>query len=390
VKKLLVITDDLRVGGREKIIVDLCNHYKVEDYQVTLVSLSKDRNPLQERLMPYVRFEVLPFTVKQISGVNGVINFFTVVKALKNFIIQNNPEIIHTHATVERLLLINLAIKRSEVKAVQFQTIHTAGMHYSNKDLLSKFRLRIEKAALKLTRPYLIAVSPFIQQNNKQLFASCSRGSRHIPNGINMDIFQPAAYPHFKKTLIGFNEDDIVVAYVAQMRPGKNHTTLLKAMKYLLGLPAAEKIRICLIGGSESGVGEQVKQYAADNKLMPYVTFMGNINNVAEILSACDIGVFPSEFEGFSLSLLEMMAMELPVVTSDIPIFRELIAADINGYTVPVMDFKALADKLLLLASDPALRRRLGKGALETASQYSLDAILKMHDTYYTQAIASK
>jgi len=91
------------------------------------------------------------------------------------------------------------------------------------------------------------------------------------------------------------------------------------------------------------------------------VSLKGEVKNASRLLSAYDLYVMSSEFEGFSLSVLEAMAMQIPMLLSDIPSFREQ-CADTAIY-FDLQDTGDFVNKLKKLASDKSLRNELAVAA---------------------------
>ena len=86
---------------------------------------------------------------------------------------------------------------------------------------------------------------------------------------------------------------------------------------------------------------------------------------VREHLRRADVFLHAAVSEGFCNAVLEAQAMELPVVTSDADGLPENVEHGVTGYVVPRRDPAALAEKLILLAGDPALRQRMGQAGRE-------------------------
>lgn len=97
---------------------------------------------------------------------------------------------------------------------------------------------------------------------------------------------------------------------------------------------------------------------------------------------AADVFVFPSVNEGWGLALLEAMAAGLPVVATDIPVFREFLNGN-QALLVPPSDPRSLSQALLAAASDRALRRRLGHAGRAVAERYTWDACADQHVALY-------
>src|SRR5690606_10572466 len=99
--------------------------------------------------------------------------------------------------------------------------------------------------------------------------------------------------------------------------------------------------------------------------LHDHVRFLGFRSDVANVLAAADIFVFPSLYEGLGGSLIEAMAMKLPVVASDIPAIREVVEDGRSGYLAPPGNVSALAGAIQALLSDPERVHGFGERARE-------------------------
>jgi glycosyltransferase involved in cell wall biosynthesis len=99
--------------------------------------------------------------------------------------------------------------------------------------------------------------------------------------------------------------------------------------------------------------------------------------------AAADALAFPSTKEGFGLAVLEAMSARLPVVTSDLPVFREYLHDERDALLVPVGDEHALADALLRMLSDDDLRRRLVAGGAAVVRRFTWHATAEQHADLY-------
>ncbi|WP_298740348.1 glycosyltransferase [uncultured Chitinophaga sp.] len=377
-RKVLVILDSLCVGGRERIVVDLCNSFDPEKYSITFVTLSCDNNPFKSQLNSNIGFYALPFPERDIIGLRSVLFLFKGVPRLISYIKQYNPDIIHTHSNIHRLLLANIAIKGSKVSAKIFHSIHTSGLHYSNHSFSSRIKRLFEKVSFLLAKPKLIGVSAEINDNNKKFYKNYAFESRCIPNGVDLKVFDRNKYSYSKEKL-GLSENELAIVYPARLVPGKNHITLLKAFKKI----RAEEEGVKLVFAGDGEMRTAIENYVQENQLERSVVLLGNVTNIPEILSVADIGAFPSEYEGFGIGLIEMMAMGIPVVASDIQVFNEFIDHMNNGVLYPTFDSDTLASMLLLVMRNNELRTALGVKARETAQQFSLERSVNGHITYY-------
>jgi len=105
--------------------------------------------------------------------------------------------------------------------------------------------------------------------------------------------------------------------------------------------------------------------------------------DVAPWYAAADVLAFPSVKEGFGLAVLEAMSVGLPVVTSDLPVFREWMVADRDALLVPVGDVEALADALSRACTDADLRRSLVAAGRAVADRFTWAASAERHLQVY-------
>lgn len=98
---------------------------------------------------------------------------------------------------------------------------------------------------------------------------------------------------------------------------------------------------------------------------------------------AADALAFPSLKEGWGLAVLEAMAARLPVVATDIPVFREYLTGGTDALLVPPADGQALAAALGSLVEDAALRERLAAGGARVAARFTWEASAARHAAVY-------
>jgi glycosyltransferase involved in cell wall biosynthesis len=95
------------------------------------------------------------------------------------------------------------------------------------------------------------------------------------------------------------------------------------------------------------------------------VTWLGEVPDVRPIVGRADVVVLPSYREGIPRALLEAAAMGKALITTDTVGCREVVDDRVNGLLVPVKDVEALAQAMVRLISNPAMRARMGKAGRE-------------------------
>jgi len=206
-------------------------------------------------------------------------------------------------------------------------------------------------------------------------------------NGVDTQRFAPCRESRIAmRKELGLAEESFVVGAVGRLVPIKDHQTLLKAVALLSG--SGIDVRVLLVG---SGPEREKLQSQATYALEGRVCFVGDSSRVPEMLNAMDVFVLPSLGEGMSNTLLEAMACGLPVLATNVGGNAEIIENNLNGCLFTPGDAEWLADRLKLLARDPALIHQLGTAARNRAIEsFSLSRMLENYRSFYLDLAARR
>lgn len=142
-----------------------------------------------------------------------------------------------------------------------------------------------------------------------------------------------------------------------------------------------------LMAGREGNQTVALRRLIEEMRLGASVTLLGTRTDVPDLLCACDAFVVPSRWEGLGSVLLEAMALEAPIIASDIPPIRETLDGD--GLLVPVEDEAALAHAVLRTLGDhPDTLRRTVAAAERFHDRYTLDRVCGDMVGFYERALA--
>jgi N-acetyl-alpha-D-glucosaminyl L-malate synthase BshA len=118
------------------------------------------------------------------------------------------------------------------------------------------------------------------------------------------------------------------------------------------------------------------------------VSFVGVTENVAAILSRADVFLLTSEMESFGLAALEAMACETPVVATNVGGLSEVVEDGESGFLLPLGDVDSMAERVLQILHDPALRSRMGeRGRAVAQEKFSPQIALKAYMDVYDSAL---
>ena len=121
-----------------------------------------------------------------------------------------------------------------------------------------------------------------------------------------------------------------------------------------------------------------------DNRAEDFIHLMGACNDLEIEIPKGEVYAYSSDYEGMPNSLLEAMAMGMPVVATDCPCGgpRAVIEDGKNGFLIPVGDEDALADRICRLIEDKDLAKSFGIEARKIEEKASIDAIFRQWKDY--------
>ncbi len=136
---------------------------------------------------------------------------------------------------------------------------------------------------------------------------------------------------------------------------------------------------------------ERLEDLACKLKINEKVTFAGLTKELPMIFLKAGIFVLPSRWEGFPNVLIEAMAAGCPVIATDCTdSILDIVSHEESGILVPTEDIDALAMALKSLLSNASLRNSLGKKALKSVEQFSLEKISKEWETLFLTVTGMK
>lgn len=185
-----------------------------------------------------------------------------------------------------------------------------------------------------------------------------------VYNGVSLKQPQKSACEWMK--ILNVNNSDIVCTMVANLSGAKDHMSLLKIWKLLYELNQECHLTLVFAGRFDDQY-KNLYSYAAENGLLPYVRFLGQVTDIEGLLCVTSICVFGAISEGSPNGIIESAMMGLPVVATDLPEIREIVDYGNYKYLFNKGDIESAANKILLLAEDSKLRKYLGEKNKEKA-----------------------
>lgn len=216
------------------------------------------------------------------------------------------------------------------------------------------------------------------------------RKAHLLHNAIELDRFtrtpDPAAIAALRREL-GLAPGDRVVGSVGRLRKEKAYPDLIAAAARVAAVEP--NVRFLLVGDGPQR--EALEQQARSLGLADAFVFAGARTDAERLYRLLDVFVLSSVWEGLPTVILESMASGVPVVATDIPGSRELVAPGRTGWLVPPSDPARLADGILAALRAPEERERIARTALaEAVPHFSLARVAKEYERLYLDLLGNR
>lgn len=157
--------------------------------------------------------------------------------------------------------------------------------------------------------------------------------------------------------------EPLIILFTGVLIPSKGVMVLLKAFRSVIDSGIDAKLQLMGKWGDPE-FKEQCLQFVQEASIEDRVEFLGVKRDAEKFncFAQCDIFCFPSHFEAesFGLVLVEAMLFAKPVVSTQWRGIPSVVKDEVNGFLVPIEDYAAVAEKLIMLARAPELRERMG------------------------------
>ena len=178
---------------------------------------------------------------------------------------------------------------------------------------------------------------------------------------------------------LGIARDDVAIGTVTRLHDSKGNSYLVDAAGLVLN--ERPQARFFIVG--EGPLRESLEQQARALNLGNRFTFVGFAKDVPRALSAFDISVFPSLWEGTPLTVFEALAMGKAIVATDADGLIDVLMPEHDAVIVPKRNARALADGLIRVIDAPHTRERLSAAAFETGKKYDIAAFVRKMERLY-------
>lgn len=364
--RILHIITSLRIGGAEKLVVDLLPRLQKAGNHVSLLLFDGTRTSLHEDL----ENKGVPIASLSI-GWRAMRNPLLVFKLIR-FLKKEHFDVIHTHNTSCQLMA---AFSSFFVSLTLVTTEHNT----TNKRRSRKIYKPIDRWMYDRYRR-IICVGKETENALLNYLPNLAGKTALITNGIDLHRFHEA-FP----TKDIFNSTGYKILMVAAFRAQKDHATLIQALSLL-----PNSYHLFLAGGAETPDDgrtiQSCKTLVHAMNLDSRVSFLGVRDDVPNLLAACDVAVLSSHYEGFGLSAVEAMASGKVLIASDVESLTTIVGG--AGLLFPPEDSEKLAGLIRQVCENPDFAHKIGERCRKRAAQYDITETAQRYREEYNRILA--
>ncbi len=356
--KIVHIIQLLGTGGAEKLITELTIRAKSR-HDVRIICLYPSRDYPYENLMREHQIEMIFLNKKLGFDIKTLMVLWRTLSEIK-------PDVVHTHLHAAIYALPWFIFHR---KNRRIHTVHNmASMEFG------KAHRILQGLAYRCLNIVPVAISHAIQEGIIKEYGLAPQKVPIIYNGIDIQKFSPKTHIETQASYTIIN--------VASLSGRKNQALLIDAVSLLLKQKI--DVRLVLVGDGEEK--NNLQSLAGKYKISDKVVFAGITSEVWKWLSGADIFVLCSFFEGLPLSIIEAMAVGLPVVATEVGGVPDILENGVNGFLVPSGDAEGLSRAILKLIQDKGLRCQMAINNIEKARNFDIDHVADQYMKLYCKS----
>lgn len=358
-KRIVLFISSLQKGGSERVMVNLAEYFHEKKYDVILVTQYQKEN--EYSISSEIRRVYSEPDESMLRG-GRFHNFCVRFRMLRKIWNAYRPDVILSFLGKNNLMAVATAAYLPSKVAVSVRGEPT--MEYEGKlmQLIVKFVFRFADGVV-------------LQTERARAFfpKSVRKKSVILSNPLN---------PQFVNRKISAERDDLIVT-AGRLDENKNHAMLIHAFAKI----AEEYPTVKLVIYGEGVLRAELMELVEEKGLRDRISLPGSVNDVADHISRARIFTLTSNTEGMPNSVMEAMALGIPVIATDCPCGgpAALIENGVNGLLVPVGDAFALADAFRRIFEDRDFELKLRENACKITEKLAPDRVHQEWEEYLNE-----
>lgn len=377
-QKIKVMHIAQSAGGVAEYLANLLKYMNKDLYENILV-VSNDYNNEEELLRECDKHYFVEMIRK--------INFKSDIKAIKKIrkIVKNEkPDIIYLHSSkagaLGRLaLFLNHKIK----------IIYNAHGWYFNADIGKKKKIYqlIEKIlAIKADKIIAISNSEYKSALEKKI---CKRNKLVlIENGIDIKEFEDCSnYREIMREKFSIPRGDVLVGIVGRISEQKDPMTSIKAASKII--KENKHIHFMFVGTGD--LEQEIIKYSKKNGIDENIIITGWVKDVKKYISAFDIALLPSKWEGFGLAIVEYMVCKKPIITTRVGGIADILNSSDKAFYVEKGDYDNITQKInYILHNNEKVKKIVNNNYEECKIRFAIEREIERTENLFKELVNEK
>ncbi len=375
-KKIVHFIHGLSMGGAETLVKDYVLGFDKEKYDVSVLCYEHYDSPY-EAILRNAGIKV--FYVcddMKLWGKKGIIpkvwNHYQLYFEIRKKLRAMQPDILHTHLTVNTYVWFAHLPKTVKL----FHTVHNEPRElWFDGHFLRKIDFKATCQLIQRKNQRMIVLHDKMRHEVNRLFHISN--AVVLNNGIRFSVFERAKSKEVVREELQIPRKAFVIGHVGRFSDQKNHAFLLRVFKEIYACdPNAFLLMV--------GAGEEKKKYQQQldhSPMKEHYRILSNRSDVADIMQAMDVFVFPSKYEGLGIVLIEAQKSGLPCFSSDaVPDYTKV--TNLVTFLSLDQDEKEWAGEVLRMKDDE-YRKNFVKQGGEVPASWDMKQVVKRLENIY-------
>ncbi|MFH0984793.1 MAG: glycosyltransferase family 4 protein [Candidatus Omnitrophota bacterium] len=371
--RILYVITQLELGGAQTQLLSLIRGIDKDRYALFL--FTGQEGPLVEEALSMDGLVVhrSRYLKRPIDPLKDILSLIEMIR----FIRRNKIDIVHTHSSKAGILgRFAGALVRARII---LHTVHGWAFHDFQKPFIRNLYRGLEKFTAKFTDKIIV-----VSEHDRQKGLGCGIGSeKHyalIRYGIDRARFEKRDL-YIRKEL-GIPEDAVVIGTIACFKPQKSPEDFIKLASYAKeALPHAWFLWV-----GDGVLREKMERSIDELDLRSRFILTGWRRDIPRVLSAMDVFVLTSLWEGLPIAVLEAMASQVPVVATHTGGISEVIVEGETGFLVPCHNMASMLKNASIFLEDAARRERMVQCAKRRIDDtFDTQTMIKAHAGLYQE-----